>query len=107
VLHDWPDDRAGAILRRVAEALSPTGRLLVVERLVDGAGVAEDDDHAEMVVLVLALFGARERSLADYTALLADVGLEVASVQRPAGRLGVIEARPAASPAPPPGTDRT
>jgi hypothetical protein len=32
ILHDWDDERAARILRRCREAMSPRGRILVVER---------------------------------------------------------------------------
>lgn len=40
VLHDWPDDMAGAFLRKAAEALYPGGRLLIAERAPMAVDVA-------------------------------------------------------------------
>lgn len=98
VLHDWRDDDAARILRRCAEALAPDGRLLVAERLpTGGAGLG---DHAAMSVLMLALFGAKERSRQDYEALLADAGFAVVAVHPTGTALAVLEARHAPTPDP-------
>lgn len=106
VLHDWPDEDAVAILRRCADAAGANGRVLVVERLAenddepsDEDEPSEDDDHAVMGVLMLALFGSKERRLDDYEQLLAAAGLRVASTHRD-GALGVIEAVAVTTPAP-------
>ena len=34
ILHDWVDERAAAILRRVREAVAPGGRLAIVETVL-------------------------------------------------------------------------
>lgn len=93
ILHDWPDDDATRIVARCSEALSDDGRLLILERLPDPDDPASASDHAAMSVLMLALFGARERSLADYDALLRTVGLVVADVARLPSGICAIEAR--------------
>lgn len=104
VLHDWPDADAARILDRVAEALPADGRLLIAERLPvgDGGGDdehADDDEHAEMSVLMLTLFGARERRLDGYRSLVEAAGLRVHAVHRPGPWLCLIEVR-AAGPGP-------
>jgi len=91
VLHDWPDDEARSILRQVADAVGPDGRVVIIERLDDEGDDA--DHHAHMSLLMLTLFGSRERTVAEYTALLADVGLRVDDV-RAASTLGLIVATP-------------
>lgn len=106
VLHDWPDEDAIAILRRCAEAAGSAGRVLVVERLAGAdAPSGGDDDHAVMGVLMLALFGSKERTADDYGQLLAAAGLRVVSVHRH-GPLGVIEAVAVNATAVPPPGDR-
>jgi hypothetical protein len=93
ILHDWDDEPARRILTVVREALPPAGRLLVVdailpERAKDLPGAIRMDLH------MLVLLGARERTEAEFRALLASAGLEVRRVVptgSPAG-LSVIEA---------------
>lgn len=93
VLHDWPDDEAGQILARCAEALADDGRLLILERLPDPGDASSESEHSAMSVLMLALFGARERTVDDYRALLADRGLSLTRIDRLPAGLCVIEAR--------------
>lgn len=93
VLHDWDDERAAAILRRIHEALRdvPEGRLLICEFLV---GPANDWDRGKLLDLdMLVRFGGRERGEDQWRALLATAGFEL--VNEPvAGRWAVLECRP-------------
>jgi hypothetical protein len=92
IVHDWDDATAVRILQRCADAARPSGRVVVVERLLD------DPDHGAAVrrvdITMLALTGGRERTLAEYTALLADAGLEVTSVARATGGYSLIASHP-------------
>jgi predicted O-methyltransferase YrrM len=95
ILHDWDDDEAGAILATCRKAVPPGGRLLVAEALLPGR--ARDQPAAiRMDLTMLTLFGAaRERTEAEYRALLAGAGFPVTAViptASPVG-LGLIEAR--------------
>lgn len=87
VLHNWPDAEARLILSRVAEAVgagrdagagsdSGTGRVIIVERI---SGADAHDHDVELDLLMFAAFGGGERTLAEYAALAAEVGLEVRS----------------------------
>ncbi|MBY8848282.1 hypothetical protein K7G98_06405 [Saccharothrix sp. MB29] len=89
MLHDWPDDRAADILAACRAAAGPGTRLLVVDRVLpdDGThpGVFSD-------LLMLAACGGRERTRAEWDALLAAAGFEVAAVHEPEGaELAVLE----------------
>jgi hypothetical protein len=78
VLHDWPDAEATAILRRCAEAIDRTGRVLVEEQLLDGA-----DDLAGMTgfdLFMLICCGGRERTLEEFRALGREAGLRLLAV---------------------------
>ncbi len=75
VLHDWPDSDAATILRRCAEA---GGRVVIIEQHNEGGDRAE---FAEMDLRMLVLCGGRERTVEDYTALAAGVGLAVTDVR--------------------------
>jgi O-methyltransferase domain len=89
VLHDWPDDQATAILRRCAEAAGPTGRVLVIESIGDG-----EAKHTGMDLRMLSLYAARERDVAEFTALAANAGLRRTAVHR-AGPSAIVELRAA------------
>lgn len=78
ILHDWPDPEATAILRRCAEAAEPSGRVLVVEQVIDDA-----DDMAGMTafdLFMLICCGGRERTLDEFRALGSAAGLALRSV---------------------------
>ncbi|WP_337186478.1 methyltransferase [Phenylobacterium sp.] len=98
VLHDWPDAQALAILRRCAQAAGPDGRVLVIERVM-----AEPASEAHLVsdLFMLVLFGARERTLAEFGELAANARLEAAGVQDIGFGLSIVELRPAGSPSRP------
>jgi SAM-dependent methyltransferase len=96
VIHDWDDARSQAILERCRAALAPSARLLVLEWIVPervGPGdVAIVGTDLNMLVMV----GGRERTEAEYRALLASAGLRVTRVIPTPAAMSVIEAVAAA-----------
>ncbi|MGE0313663.1 MAG: methyltransferase [Lautropia sp.] len=90
VLHDWDDRRAARILGRVARAMAPGARLLIVENLIpDGNGV----HPGKLIDLqMMAITTGRERSAAEFGALLATAGLAIARVVSTAVSASIIEA---------------
>ena len=73
ILHDWNDEQAATILRNCASSMTSRGRVAIVEMVIP------DDRSATpaqlMDVNMLAILPGRERTQAEYTALLADAGL--------------------------------
>jgi SAM-dependent methyltransferase len=87
VLSDWPDREAAAILRRCAEAASPSGRVVVFT----GAGPGEE---ASPALLMMVLVGGRDRTLDEFREMARQTGMEVRAIGRqPSGR-GIVECRP-------------
>jgi hypothetical protein len=78
ILHDWPDAEATRILGRCAEAAGRTGRVLVMESLVE-PGPARSST-TDMDLLMLVTTGGRARQLDELTALAATAGLRAAAV---------------------------
>jgi SAM-dependent methyltransferase len=74
ILHNWDDEHANRILARCVEAAGPTGRVLVVEP-VGGLRAS-----TEMDLVMLALYGGRERRLDEFRALGAAQGLVLGTV---------------------------
>ena len=74
VLHDWDDERAGAILRTVRAAAADDARLVVIEAVVPDGN--EPHPAKWLDLLVLALFGGRSRDEAQWRALLEASGFE-------------------------------
>ena len=96
VIHDWDDADARRILATCREAMPLTSRLLVVEAVLPER--ARDRPAAiRMDLHMLLLLGARERTEAEFRALLDSSRFAVQRVvitASPAG-LGVIDAIPA------------
>ena len=86
VLHDWDDESAIRILRSVHAAAAPDGRLVVLETVVPDGN--EPHGAKWLDLLLLALFGGRERDEAQWRELLAAGGFEPVRLDD-----GLIEAR--------------
>src|SRR4051812_30166892 len=76
VLHDWDDDDCVRILTTVRAAMPPDARLLVVEKVlgVEGRPARSARDLALLDLHMLVMFGARERTQAEYDALVTAAG---------------------------------
>ena len=90
ILHDWDDERAIKILQRCREAITPGGRIAIVEMVVGelpnpGLGALLDMN-------MLAASPGQERSLDEYDALLAAAGLRRTAVRPASSSQSVIEA---------------
>jgi hypothetical protein len=93
ILHNWPDEQAGTILRRVRDAIGdrPDARLFVVEQVM---GEANRWDHAKFLDIdMMLVFGGRERTSAAWRNLLAGAGFDLVGTP-PVSRWTVLECRP-------------
>lgn len=91
VLHDWDDDAATTILERARAALRPGGRIAVVEMLRD-----EDTHYGGLCGLhLLVVTGGRERTFAEFAALVARAGLRAEAPEPELGLCQVIVCWPA------------
>ncbi|HEX4686199.1 MAG TPA: methyltransferase [Nocardioides sp.] len=97
VLHDWDDGDAVSILRTVRAAMPDHARLLVVEHVLDAPGRSADElrDIHLVDLHMLVMFGARERTQAEYDALLAEAGFTASRMAEPVTEWNVLEADPA------------
>ena len=90
VLHDWDDDAAVSILRRLREAMQPSARLVLFEAVVKPGA---EPDYAKLIDLhMLVLFGARERTRDEWERLLDRSGFSLERIV-PTPGLAWIEAR--------------
>ena len=96
VLHDWSDDDSVSILRTVRAAMTPAARLWVVEQVLDAPGRSPDQrrdlDFVDLHMLVM--FGARERTHAEYDVLLDAAGFGASTLLATGSTWNVLEARP-------------
>ncbi|HLY20687.1 MAG TPA: methyltransferase [Bryobacteraceae bacterium] len=90
VLGDWPDAEAGALLKRLAEAAAPSGRVIIL-------GGVSPDETPSPELLMLVLVGGKNRSLDEFRRMALEAGLQVSATRRqPTGRF-VVECRAALS----------
>ncbi|MEM7245039.1 MAG: methyltransferase [Acidobacteriota bacterium] len=97
VVHSLDDDQASIVLRHCRDALSPDGRVLLVE-LVRSDDGPPGRQAALMDLLMMTLVPGRERTRKEFERLLASSGLELVAVhETQAHGNAVIEAKPARS----------
>jgi O-methyltransferase/methyltransferase family protein len=94
VLHDWDDDRCIQLLCNCRRAMPDDARLLVLEKALPPA-----TRPARYIVMrdlhMLTVLGGRERTLAEYGALLAEAGFHLERYEsQPPACADIIEARP-------------
>jgi predicted O-methyltransferase YrrM len=92
ILHDWDDEQSGQILRNCRRAIPADGRLLVVEEVIPAPNEPSIGKWLDLHMLVM--LGGRERTEAEYAALLADAGFELTRVIPTHAGAGIVEAVP-------------
>lgn len=93
ILHDWDEPQAAAILARCTEAAGDTGVVLVVESLRGGFGARSTNTTLD--ILMLTIFGGRERRIEELAAMAAGCGLVHRSTHDVADERTLLEfARP-------------
>jgi acetylserotonin N-methyltransferase len=75
VLHDWTDEKIGGLLSKIFERLPSGGALLVAERLLNDDKTGPVSTLMQSLNMLVCTEG-RERTLAEYAALLCDAGFE-------------------------------
>ncbi|MBK6854282.1 MAG: methyltransferase [Burkholderiales bacterium] len=95
ILHNWDDAACGRILATVRQAAPPAGQLLLVERVRPARlrPSSHDEALARTDLNMLAGLGGRERSLAEFAALLGPAGFEITAVSPTSHEFSVIVAR--------------
>ena len=92
VIHDWRDEQAVKVLANCRRALSESGRVLIVERVIpDGT----EPHPAKMADVFMLLFGGIERTVGQYRGLLETAGLSLSNVISTASLVSIVEAVPA------------
>ncbi len=91
VLHDWSDEDGARLLARIKEAARPDAKIVVIESLLPPGDEQHPSKLSDLIMLTMA--GGRERTEAEYTALLGDAGFVVDRVVvAPVGGYCAIEA---------------
>ncbi len=89
-LHDWEDEPSAKILANCRRALPPGGKLLLVENLIPEHGGFSVAKLLDLEVLVIG--GGKERTEAEYRALLQAAGFELARVIATPAGIAILEA---------------
>lgn len=93
ILHDWDDEKAITILRNCRRSMNDSARLLVMERILPPGN---DPMIGKLIDITMLVFtGGRERTQAEYAALLEAAGFKVTGIFSSTLDTSVIEARPA------------
>ena len=94
VLHNWDDERAGRILDRCAAAMGAQSRLMILERVlpthVSTSPMDRDATRSDLQMLLGC--DGRERTQAEFEALLQAAGLQLRSVTALTNDFSLIEA---------------
>jgi len=89
ILHDWDDERCDLILQNCHRACAPGGRVLIVELVATGPNEPSFAKLLDMQMLALA--GGRERTQAEYAALLERAGYRLNRAVATPGQVTVLE----------------
>lgn len=93
VLHDWPPAEAVTILKHIVDAMADDSRVLVADTVVPDR-VQLEDNYVYTLDVWMMMFGGCERTLADWSALFENAGLELVRVWRKEGTAqAVVEGR--------------
>jgi SAM-dependent methyltransferase len=93
IIHDWDDERGAALLRNCGRAMAKDGRLLLVEAVIPRDN--SPSFHKFMDLTMLVMTGGRERTEAEYRALLAAAGFRLTRIVPTPSEMRVIEGVPA------------
>lgn len=93
ILHNWDDDRSVEILRNLVPALGPNSQILIDEMVVPNTKAHIWPSVQDL--LMMMTFGARERTLDDWTELLGRAGLKIVDIKTyaPVMRTSIIFAQ--------------
>jgi hypothetical protein len=90
IIHDWDDQRSAEILRNCRRAMAANGRVLLVEAVIQPGAATSFSKYVDLNMLVMT--GGRERTEAEYRALLDLAGLRLTRIVPTHTELSVIEA---------------
>lgn len=93
IIHDWDDDDAVTILTNVRKAITPDGKLLLLEMVLPDQAGSFIGFQLDLEMLVTV--GGRERTRGQYANLLSRAGFRLERVVETVTPISIIEALPA------------
>lgn len=94
IIHDWQDERAIAILRTCAQAMTPQSNVLVMDVVMEPGVNSPDKVFFDMQMLMLP--GGRERTAAEFERLFTAAGLRMTRIIPTQSVTSIIEGERAA-----------
>lgn len=91
IIHDWDDARSQKILSNIANAMTPDGRVLIVDMVVPDERVPHPSYFLDITMLCQTI-GGRERTKQQFENLLAISGLKLKAIHPTASPVSVVEA---------------
>jgi hypothetical protein len=94
IIHNWSDERSTRILDNCRRVMPAGAKLLLVERIMpERLGVsAADQAYAHGDLNMLLSLAAKERTAADFRALLASAGFHLTKIVPVGGEYSIMEA---------------
>jgi hypothetical protein len=92
VLHDWPDEKAAAILANCRKSIAKGGTLLIRDNVLPERAASEMATQVDMTMLFMT--GGAERTESEWKNLLHSTGFAVAKFWKKEGMLDLVEAKP-------------
>jgi SAM-dependent methyltransferase len=93
VVHNWDDDRSIRLMKNCAAAMTPGGKLLIVEMVVSHRNEQDFSKLMDLQMMVMTQ-GGRERTEEEYRSLYSAAGLEMRDIYRTPEAVSVIEGVP-------------
>ena len=90
IIHDWDNQRSAAILKNCRSAMATNGRVLLVEAVIQPGTATSFSKYVDLNMLVMT--GGRERTEAEYRALLDSAGLRLTRIVPTHTEMSIIEA---------------
>lgn len=88
ILHDWDNEKALLILKNVAKAMPLGATLLIFEGII---GKNNTKFLSAIDLLLLSIFGGKERDLSDFISLVENTGLEIRNINTMTDTMACIE----------------
>jgi C-methyltransferase len=95
IIHDWDDQRSVAMLSNCRKAMTPDGRLLVIEMVVPGPNEAHFGKLLDLEMMAMTEQG-RERTREEFADVFRQAGFELTRVIPTQGPISIVEGRPSA-----------
>jgi hypothetical protein len=90
IIHDWDDGSSVRILRNIRGAMNEGGKVLIIEMVVPEGGGPHPSKALDILMLVME--GGKERTPAEYGALLGEAGLRMTRIIPTKSPYSIVEA---------------